>query len=1299
MNNISIIIILIIVIGLINIDCNLFMGYYNILCILFIFLLALLILVNKKENLTINNPNISLLKSIKNGESLEIQLKVINDTEVSDDLMGLSLVGLAKKKKFFIEDKYYLTYLKYDNSTVNKESDIYLSNSNTDGYDVGVMRGLGTNNTNWNFKYSDDNKYHISTNINNKTYYLTYINIPDGDSKSIYQDANDKTYEVVLKNTEQYSKHGWNLLSKGKDKFEISIKIDNTDFYLYTTAYYPDGSDCKYDTRPNKCKNVFLVKSLYSSTENAIKYSQSRNPVNWLFDYNNFTSNGKIINRELEISIDNISNVSSNFANIPFKINNNDKYFYISDKFKDYVKIWSDQSDNFNPQNGYAHRKLIGSNTHIGVKNNLDIALDVIDNIDERIDKGWVCDNYDDRNIVCIKVLDNKNPEISLFDAPIGQNLLTFRDNCTLELSTHNTNTHKYDLFNKNVSRKTSTNKQKKPFLLIVFNNIVTVNTIKLKLEEFDELSSYSYKLELYINGNALETAARQFDFYGKTGPVYTFSDINLENVRYAKITLTNDNSSVLSISYIGIFGKERKVDKICPTFDKKKCIHIQKYNKQKNDEEIISKVEEKKFEIIENTSSKILKYLNKNTSHIEWSNINEMCKKVKIQIGKEKNNEPIQLAISNIIILASPSKGNNSFINYADPKLYQELKISSTNNDSEYSKENCIDQNILTYCKSKFENNPSIEIEFKEDIFVNKIVIYNIENSNLDNNFQKNTNIIPCTIQLLNYHGFVILEGYKLDFYSPIIVYGKLPNSSCNNLSKIKNYGSSKYLRFMADVEGNANGKKCNYCRLIPDISDEDRYRIGCSDHMEDIKYESNKLDKNINLNTLFIHKLDSDKENVCYCKDNNINCLINNPLDDDENAIGFNKTRKFTNLLCNSKDDSYTLKKTVDDYYTSDNINESYYRIDTGFYNKNLDLIFLFKNQKIGKNNYVLYYILKSNLEKKNDLIKARFMISDNSSEYFKNIPDIFTKELKMTMCIKNQVFFFNKKKLIRYNIISKNIIDKNLIPINTVFTNLDSEVNECTYFNGFAHFFKDNIVYKYEFVEKNNKFKFKGMQNINTIFEDINLTNIHTCVSIEDTISNNDKHLITKDSIYIDYTEDGNKYRKKISKLVDWTLDKSFMYSDDIRTSENIKSYIDEKEFGTDNLEYDSINSNNLIKNNNKCIKQYPIYPALSKRYLINKEKTFNNSNNCNINNPIPKKLIMSDIMNFGKLSSYLDAKVDYKKKKYDINSLKDFVCHLNPSNNPNSKFTADNIVKESMNKTFENPKLIRRFFDLK
>lgn len=1318
MNNISIFIILIIAIGLINIDYKLFTVNYNILCILFIFLLALLILSNKKENLSIDNTNMSLLNAIKNGESPEIKLKVISDVEKPNTVLGSSILGnmgLGTKTKFFKEKNFYLTYLKYDKSTINKHSDIYKSNpvSNIDGFDIGVMEGPMSNGANWIFTLSDENKYHISTVINDKTYYLTYVYLPGknsfegGDSNDIYTDGNDKAYEVVLKNTEKYTNHGWNLSSKGKKIFEISTNIDGNDFYLYTTAEDNDGKDCKKDQRVNgskdKCKNVFLVKSIYTGTEIAKKNSQSINPVNWYFDFPDRTSTGKKIERELEISIDDSPSLSEDYIKKPFKVKGVDKHFYITHAYKKHVKIWPDKTENFNPPNGYAHRRLTGTNTHIGVKGNLDITLDTIDNIDERMEKGWACDAYDGNNIVCIKILDNDNPEISLFDTPIGENLLTFKDNCTVELSSHDPNTSKYAFLNKNIGRITSTNMQTNPFITIIFYNTVTVNTIKLKLEEIDELSSNNYKLQLFKSGNALDSPIYESDFNGSNGPVHIFSDLNYDNIRYAKITLTNSNKSVLSLAFTGIYGKENIIEKKCPTFDNSRCRDLQNYNKQKNDEEVESKLQEQKLQIIENTSSKILSYLNKNTSHIEWSNVNEMCKKVKIIIGKEKNNEPIELAISNIIIMGSPNKGNNSFVNYADPKLYQDLKISSVNNNSEYSKENCINQNILTYCKSNFENNPSIEIEFKEDVYVNKILVYNVENSNMDDmeNFIKNANIIPCTIQLLNHHNSVILEGYKSDFHSPIIVYGRLPNvnSSCSDLSKIKNYGSSRYLRFMADVEGNTNGKKCNYCRIIPDSYEEDRYRIGCSDFSEDIKYESNKLDKNINLNTLFIHRLDSDKENVCYCKDNNINCLINNPLDDDENAIGFNKTRKFTNLLCNPNDDSHTLMKTVDNYYTTDNVDESYYRIDTGFYNANLDLIFLFKNQKIGKNNHVIYYILKSNLEKKDDTIKARFMMTDNSGEYFRNIPEIFTKELKMAMCIKNIVFFFNKNTLIRYDIISKNIIDKKPSLINDVFNNLDIEVNECTYFNGIAHFFKDDNVYKYEFVEKNDKFKFKGKQKINTIFEDINLININTCVSIEDGLTNNDKHLITKDSIYIDYTENGNKYRKKISRLVDWTLDKSFMYSNDIRTSENVKMYVNQREYLNDSLEYDSINSNNIINNNNKCIKNYPIYPTLSKRYLIEKEKTFENPEKCKITKPIPKLYIMKDIMNFGKLSSYLDAKVDNKRKKLNINSLKDLVCHLNPSNDPNNKYTADNIVKESMNKTFENPNLTAKFFGYK
>jgi len=106
MNNISIFIILIIAVGLINIDYKLFTVNYNILCILFIFLLALLILSNKKENLSVDNTNMTLLNYIKNGESPEIKLKVISDVEKPNTVLGSSILGnmgLGINTKFFKE--------------------------------------------------------------------------------------------------------------------------------------------------------------------------------------------------------------------------------------------------------------------------------------------------------------------------------------------------------------------------------------------------------------------------------------------------------------------------------------------------------------------------------------------------------------------------------------------------------------------------------------------------------------------------------------------------------------------------------------------------------------------------------------------------------------------------------------------------------------------------------------------------------------------------------------------------------------------------------------------------------------------------------------------------------------------------------------------------------------------------------------------------------------------------------------------------------------------------------------------
>ena len=1309
MNNITIFILLIIVIGLLKLDYKIFTTNYNILCILFIFLLSLLLLSNIKENLTSDETNMALLTAIKKGDSPKIQLKVVNDTEVSGQVGGNTFLGgmFGKNVKFF-NDKFYLTYIKYNESNY-ASSDIKLANMN--GFDVGVIKGLGLDNNEWSFKSSGDspNLYHITQVINNNTFYLTFVDVPiGGDSRTIYKDINDKCYDIVLMNDIDYAKqsyNGWNLRSKSPKTFEIYTTIDSNEYYLYTTANAEDGNDCEHDIRYNSsrpnCKNVFLVRDIYTGNSNSKRYSQTENPVHWYFEYDDYSHSGKKIERDLDISIDNISDKSKDHVYKNFTLNGELKYFYITQKYKNDVKIWSDHKSNFDPDSKWVTRKLNNSDTYIGVKHNLAIKVDSIQNIDSRIEEGWSCDDYDGDSIVCMKLLDGENPELGLFDTPHGQALLTFNDKCIVELSSLEINSNRYGMFNKNTSQKTITNMQINPFILIVFNNIVMVKTIKLKLGELAKMNSYTYKLELYRNGGTSDAAAiYEKDIYERDGPVYTFTDIDVDNVRYAKITLTNNVSSVLSLAFIGIYGKEKTIDKKCPTIDREKEKEIIRNRFSiKNEEEIDNRLKNKEQDIIEDTSNKILTFLNKVESHIEWNNINETCKKIKIMIGKENNNEPIELALSNIIIMASPNKGNPNYINYVDPTLYTELKISSSNKNPEYNKDNCINQNILSYCKSGYENNPWIQIEFNEYIYVNKILIYNIQQNNLNvDTAILNSNILPCTIKLLNIFDSTILEGYKLLFHIPIIVNGRLPNanSSCSDLSKIENYGSSKYLRFMADVEGNTSGKKCNYCRLISDNENNDKYRIGCSDYYEDIKYESTKLDKNVNLNTLFIHKLDDNKENVCYCKDNYINCLVNNPIDGDETTIGFNKNRKFTNLLCNSTDDANILKKTVNEYYNTDIGDDSYYKVNTGFYNKQLDLIFLFRNQKIGKTNHVIYYILKSNLEKKDETIKARFIATDNSGEYFRNIPEIFTKELKMTMCIDNIVYLFTNDSFIKYDIVGKKMIDNESL-ISNIFKNYDKEITECSYFNEHFHFFKGSTIFKYEIPKKSKNFRLKNTENINTIFEDLKLNSIDCCVSIEDELTNKDKFLITKDSMYIDYEEDGPKYRKKLNKLVDWSLDKNFMYSNDIRTSETVKRYMNQTDYSNYDLEYDSVNSNNVIVNkNDKCNRQYPIYPALSKRYLINKHKTFENPNTCNNSNPIPKRKLMIDIMNFGNLSKYLEASVDYKKKKYNINTVKDLVCHLNSNNDSSITYTVDNIVQESINKTFENPKLIAAFF---
>ena len=83
------------------------------------------------------------------------------------------------------------------------------------------------------------------------------------------------------------------------------------------------------------------------------------------------------------------------------------------------------------------------------------------------------------------------------------------------------------------------------------------------------------YKLELFRDGDPSDSSRiYDFDFHGRECPIPTIPPVNKPNVRYAKISLTNDEASVLSISYIAIYGKENIVEKICPKIN---------INKEKN--------------------------------------------------------------------------------------------------------------------------------------------------------------------------------------------------------------------------------------------------------------------------------------------------------------------------------------------------------------------------------------------------------------------------------------------------------------------------------------------------------------------------------------------------------------------------------------------------------------------------------------------------------------------------------------------------------------------------------------------
>lgn len=1336
MNNITILVLVIICIGLLNIDNRLFLLNYNILCILFILLLILLLLANKKEYFK-NNSILSILEV--NTNSPELILTVYApQINIKAPIFGFTLGGLGSKIYPFKDNNYNLTY--FTNNSNQTNSDYRSKYPNGSGFDVGVIKNQNES-TKWKLKKinSDENIFYIICEIKNKgTYYLHYVpNRLDSDCTNVINNESGSCYDVVLLSENEYKKitntenssKGWYIKSKGSlqnqsNIYEIKIKIKNNFYWLYTTVGIEDGTDYENDEKcysnrkkkDNKCRNVFLVKEIYDKN----MYNDVTNPIRWKLNFDDFEIQSKIKNSQLIEIHDSPNLVDDRYEKKNLIINGNTYYLYILSNHSSNLNIIYNEK-NYEQPNGWSSIKLDTktSDTWISVKPNY-LKLAIFNASDEEVknSEGWSCTRIPElteNNLLCLKESDGDNIELNFYESSNSNYKKILKDKLIVELSSLEIGkkvNDKYVMFDNNILNKTTTQSEKNPFVLVFFNNeLEELDHVKLRISENEpsinyKWKTYSYKITAYTKNSDTPEFDNEFRADNENGPYFIF-EIKAKKINYLKIEIINSNESILSIAHLGIYGKEstghNKSNSKMQKQNTKLMEHLIKEKKKQFEDNFEKAVNDEvnnqlneKTEII---SKNLISFLNKPTSVIEWNNINSNCRKIKIKIGDKIN--LTRLKISNIVIMASDNENNFNFENYATIENGMKLELHPESKNHETNSKHCANQNLLDVCMSELHVNPYILISYVNDIYVNKILIYNVPVSTEDmisdsigNNMLNN--ILPMTISLLNNEESVLLEAYKQTFFDQFKVYGRLPKKSqyCGN-NIIENHGDPKYLREFADLDG--IGKKCNYCRTIKYL--DKGVTLSCAS--VDNQYENHIGSINTNnLNTLFIHKLDNKKkDNICMCNNGTVTCFEKNSSSDNFNNTDFLKQKQL-DIKCNYNEGVNKIKEKVNNIYNSDNTNSNLNsRIDTGFYYNGL--IFIFKNQTIGNKNYVIYdrlHVLNNTVEKSDTSIKSRFLKND-SNQYFINIPASITKNLRMTMCIENIVYFFTTDYLVRYNIKEKKLIDESpLIKINSIFIghNLDN-VSECCYYEKSIFFFNKAEIYEFQLHPNNNKkWNYVKTINKNSIFKDVKFQNFNTCVYINDDILDNQMFFITENSNYLLFNENTEYITRirKINNLVNnWELDLSIMYTDSIRGNSNVKNIIRNMDLNeNDNVSFNSnYNLNNIDQSSEKC----KTSSVLSRRDLIDK-KNSNTPIKCT-KKEIEKCELLKDISNFSNLSSYLKASQNGRNKKYNISTIPELSCYLNSDNSPNKKYSIEELILNANN--FKNKKLMKKYLECK
>ena len=983
-----------------------------------------------------------------------------------------------------------------------------------------------------------------------------------GDDCSAVYDS-DICRDVILINDSAYNKQAhsdktyW-ILEKinnpagtiGANYYAIRAYINNMPQLLYLYCILQgdgdDGQDCESaGLKKYGCRNVFLA------PQDSHTFSQTLNPVYWRLFLDPSSVPESIMHKSNETQI----SISENALPRPWESlrirlsgTTYDKFININ---KNVGLVFNTESDT---PSGLQYRSIqFGKgNDWLSVpKESSYILRHVSKNIVNETEKdGFSCSSYDDNtNYICIKESDNPNIETNIMTIPAGQTNFAAKGQCVVTLSS--LNNKKKDTSENVIDEDPNTvamsGFEENPKLHLWLNEDVIIRKIIIKQHIYNP-----FNITIYNSNKEVEHSTTFREEDKVTESVYVIDNITLKG-RYILIEVTKKGT--LALNNIFVIGTSASIpqenESVQKTIKNERAIcNIRtKQEKEKHQIQLSDKIRETEDAMRQKTINDILSFINTPQSVIMWENIRIPCRGIKIELLRKD-----YLHISNIQIFGTSTRATSSIDKDWAKDDSTVVKLSSTFTDESetfFGAEKCIDDNLDTYCRTLNTENPYpfITLDFKEDINIDKIIIYNRK----DKNRQR---LVPCKVSLIDGSNQTITYAIKKSFKTNLEISKSFMESplGCFSFKElgITDIGNVNKFRGWADVEG--NGMKCNFCRVV---GNEGQQFFSCASSSGDNQYKYNtfpNVDLGDNNSTFMSDVYGSNKDDFCRCVGNRYNkqveCLVNNV---NEPNIGFNAIHQ-PNISCNGKTGEELQTEITGNIEGKDLSIEN--RIDTGFYYKEKDLYYLFKNTQIDNKNVVLYVKMNRKHEK---ITNPRLVTTGTNSEW-KGLNDIFKSGIDCTLTDGNDhVYFFKDNFVSKYNIKTKKSVT-NMIKINVEFPNIPFDTIDEAYYagSGIALFFKGNKFVQYNIDNQNNK----KMRIITTHisqgnFGKMNFERIDTAISFT---NDNDiqEILFTRNGKCMIYNDSESQHDNEYNSVID--ISKKYPNLWEINLDEINKSDID-------------------------------------------------------------------------------------------------------------------------------------------